>query len=145
MEKNISLFKKLKIYSQYKKLIKENRLDLENRFNLRIDEAYRLYTVINVPPDNIGEAYSLKKSDIDRIAENFIKEYSTELGTFLNSKGLNELYDFYELKKVDKYSYLVVVGFSMFRSDERRSRILKIWIPIISTLFILGSLFFILK
>ena len=145
MEKNISLFKKLKIYSQYKKLIKENRLDLENRFNLRIDEAYRLYTVINVPPDNIGEAYSLKKSDIDRIAENFIKEYSAELGTYLNSKGLNELYDFYELKKVDKYSYLVVVGFSMIRSDERRSRIFKIWIPIISTLFILGTLFFILK
>jgi len=145
MERNISFFKKLKIYSQYKKLIKENRLDLENRFNLRIDEANRLYTVINVPPDIVGEAYSLKKSDIDRIAENFIKEYSSELGTFLNSKGLNELYDFYDLKKVDKYSYLVVVGFSMFRTDERRARIYKIWIPIISALVILGTLFFTLR
>ena len=126
-------------------MIKENRLELENRFNLRIDEANRLYTVINVPPDVVGEAYSLKKSDIDRIAENFIKEYSSELGIFLNSKGLNELYDFYDLKKVDKYSYLVVVGFSMFRSDERRARIFKIWIPIISALVILGTLFFTLR
>jgi hypothetical protein len=145
MNKNISFLKKLKMYSQFKKMIKENRLELENRFNLRIDEANRLYTVINVPPDVVGEAYSLKKSDIDRIAENFIKEYSSELGIFLNSKGLNELYDFYDLKKVDKYSYLVVVGFSMFRSDERRARIFKIWIPIISALVILGTLFFALR
>jgi len=145
MNKNISFLKKLKMYSQFKKMIKENRLELENRFNLRIDEANRLYTVINVPPDVVGEAYSLKKSDIDRIAENFIKEYSSELGIFLNSKGLNELYDFYDLKKVDKYSYLVVVGFSMFRSDERRARIFKIWIPIISALVILGTLFFTLR
>ena len=145
MNKNISFLKKLKMYSQFKKMIKENRLELENRFNLRIDEANRLYTVINVPPDVVGEAYSLKKSDIDRIAENFIKEYSSELGIFLNSKGLNELYDFYDLKKVDKYSYLVVVGCSMFRSDERRARIFKIWIPIISALVILGTLFFTLR
>jgi hypothetical protein len=33
------------------------------------------------------------------------------------SKGLSELYTFYESKKVDKY-YLIVVGFSMFKTDK---------------------------
>lgn len=145
MNKNISLIKKIRVFSQFKKILKENSVELENKFNLRIDSANRLYTVINVPPESIGEAYNLKKNDIDRIADNFIREYSKELGGFLNSKGLNELYDFYDLKKVDKYSYLVIVGFSLFRSDERRARIYKYWIPILSGLTILTTLFFLLK
>lgn len=145
MNKNISLLKKLKLFSQFKKTIKTNSVELENKFNLRIDSANRLYTVINVPPELIGEAYNIKKSDIDRIADNFIREYSKELAVFLNSKDLNELYEFYDLKKVDKYSYLVVVGFSFFRSDERRVRIYKYWIPILSTIGILGALFLFLK
>lgn len=145
MNKNISLIKKIRIFSQFKKIIKANSSELENKFNLRIDSASRLYTVINVPPEAIGEAYNLKKSDIDRIADNFIREYSKELGAYLNSKELNELYDFYDLKKVDKSSYLVVVGFSLFRSDERRSRIFKYWIPILSGLTLLTALFLLLK
>ena len=145
MNKNISFIKKISIFSQFKKIIKSNSVELENKFNLRIDSAHRLYTVINVPPELIGEAFNIKKSDIDRIADNFIREYSKELGTYLNSVGLNELYDFYDLKKVDKYSYLVVVGFSFFRSDERRARIYKYWIPILSTITILTTLFLLLK
>lgn len=144
MNKNISLLKKIKLFSQFKKTIKINSVELENKFNLRIDSANRLYTVINVPPELIGEAYNIKKSDIDRIADNFIREYSKELAVFLNSKDLNELYDFYDLKKVDKYSYLVVVGFSFFRSDERRVRIYKYWIPILSTIAIFSALFLLL-
>jgi hypothetical protein len=145
MNKNISLLKKIKLFSQFKKTIKINSVELENKFNLRIDSANRLYTVINVPPELIGEAYNIKKSDIDRIADNFIREYSKELAVFLNSKDLNELYEFYDLKKVDKYSYLVVVGFSFFRSDERRVRIYKYWIPILSTITIFSALFLLLK
>ena len=145
MNKNISLLKKIKLFSQFKKVIKSNSVELENKFNLRIDSANRLYTVINVPPELIGEAYNIKKSDIDRIADNFIREYSKELASYLNSKELNELYEFYDLKKVDKYSYLVVVGFSFFRSDERRARIYKYWIPILSGLMVLTALFLLLK
>lgn len=145
MNKNISLLKKIKLFSRFKKTIKINSVELENKFNLRIDSANRLYTVINVPPELIGEAYNIKKSDIDRIADNFIREYSKELAVFLNSKDLNELYEFYDLKKVDKYSYLVVVGFSFFRSDERRVRIYKYWIPILSTITIFSALFLLLK
>jgi hypothetical protein len=145
MNKNISLIKKISIFSQFKKTIKSNSVELENKFNLRIDSANRLYTVINVPPETIGEAYNIKKSDIDRIADNFIREYSKELGGYLNSIGLNELYEFYDLKKVDKYSYLVVVGFSFFRSDERRARIYKYWIPISVSVAFLTTLFLLLK
>ena len=128
--KQMSFFKKLKLFRFYKKSIKNNRNELEQKFNVRIDRAYRLYTVLNVPEELIGEAYVIKKSDVDRIAEAYIKDFSKELGDFLNSKGLNELYDYYTLTKVSKYSWHLVMGFSLFRSNEWYDKLYLRYIPI---------------
>ncbi len=121
MSKKISLFKKISIFRDYRKSLRLCKNELEQKFGARVDNAWRIYNVINIPVESIGEPYLLKKSDIDKIAETTIREYTTELGIFLDSKGLKEMYDFYELSKVDKYSYLVVVGFSLpnntFRSN----------------------------
>ena len=116
--KTISFFKKINLFWSYSKTIRENKKELLNSFRIRIDRAKIMYTVLNIPEEIIGEAYSLKKSDIDRISENFIKKYGEELSIFLNSKGLNELYEYYEIKKVDKYSYLLVWGFRFFKSQK---------------------------
>jgi hypothetical protein len=116
--KRISLFKKIRIFRAYKKSLKSIKTELEQTFGARIDNAWRIYNVINIPNEVIGEPYNLRKADIDKIAESSVKEYTTELSKFLNTKGLQELYDFYEVKKVDKYSYLVVIGFSLFKSNE---------------------------
>jgi hypothetical protein len=130
MKSNTSLWKKIKLFGNFKKSIKENKIELEKKFNIRIDKAYRLYTVLNIPEELVGESYSLKKSDIERISQNFIKDYGTELATFLNSKGLNELYEYYEIKKVDKYSYLLVYGFSLFESNKYYNNLYWRVIPI---------------
>lgn len=116
--KDISLLKKIKLFRDYKKALNRNRNELSSKFGLRIDNAYRLYTVLNIPEELIGEAYSLKKSDIDKISENYIREFSSELSKYLNSKGLKELYDYYQVDKVGKYNYLLVFGFSLFRSNK---------------------------
>ena len=115
---NISIFKKIRLFNNFKKVVKENRRELTARFNLRIDRANRLYTVLNIPEELIGEAYALKKADIDRISQNYIREYSSELSKYLNSKGLSELFDFYKIDKVGKYSYLIVFGFALFKSHK---------------------------
>lgn len=139
MNKNIFFLKKIRLFSFYKKAIKENRSEIEQNFGLRIDKAQRMYTVLNIPEEIIGEAFSLKKSDIDRISENYIKEYSSEISRFLTSKGLGELYSFYEVKKVDKYSYLVVIGYSLFRSNEYYDKLYWRVYPIIGALAIIGA------
>jgi hypothetical protein len=113
---NISFFKKLSLFSFYKKTLKQNKIRLERELNIRFDSAYRLYTVLNIPEELYGE-FTLKKSDIDKISENYIREYSFEVSKFLKSIGLNELFESYEIRKVDKYSYLIVIGFSLFRSN----------------------------
>ena len=132
--KRISLYKKINIFRGYKKSLKSIKTELEQTFGARIDNAWRIYNVINIPNEVVGEPYNLRKADIDKIAESSVKEYTTELSKFLNTKGLQELYDFYEVKKVDKYSYLVVIGFSLFKSNEYYDNIRYKIIPTLSVI-----------
>ncbi len=132
------------MFRTFKKIINENKTELEQKFAMRADNAKRLYTVLNIPEEVIGEPYNLRKTDIDKIAENFIKEYSFELGKYLDSKGLQELYEYYEIKKVEKYSYLVVLGFSLFKSNKYYNNIYYKIIPAISIVAIILSLIFFL-
>lgn len=125
-----SLFKKISLYYTYKKLLKNAKKELELKFNARVDRVSRIYTVLNVPMDTIEEPYNLRKSDIDTIAQTFIKEYTNQLSKFLNENGLYELYDFYETKKVGKYSYLLIFGYSLFNTQKIAKR-LFIYIPLI--------------
>ena len=116
--KNISFWKKVKLFFFYKKTIKEIETQLEAQFKIRIDRESRMYTVLNIAEENFGENFSMRTADINSISQNFIKDYTNELSKFLNQKGLNELYDFYDIKKVDKYSYLIIYGFSLFKSNN---------------------------
>ena len=130
--KGLSILKKIKLFNQFKKSQSKIKYDLETKFGIRIDYAKRMYTVLNIPPDIIGESYSLRKSDIDIISEKFIKEYTSGLSKYLTDNGLSELYDFYKIQKVDKYSYLLVLGFSLFKSYKYYNTLYYIIYPIIS-------------
>ena len=130
MNKNIGFIKKLRLFSSYRKTVNRLERQLEQNFAIRLDSAYRMYTVLNVPEELIGEAFSMKKSDIDRISENYTKEYIAELSRFLGQNGLSEILEVYEIKKVDKYSYLVVIGFSLFRSNEFYNKLYLRYTPI---------------
>jgi hypothetical protein len=138
MAKKISLLKKIKIFREFRKTIKLNKTEIEETFGARIDNAYRIYNVLNIPYDMIGEPYNLRKSDIDKLAENFIREYTVNISEFLDSKGLKEMYGFYEVKKVDKYSYLVILGFSLpndtFRSNVYYDNLRYRVIPTVSVI-----------
>lgn len=125
----ISLLKKLKLFNEFKKKIKSKDKELLLKFNIRVDNSYRMYTVLNIPEDLIGDAYSLKKSDIDKISENFTREFTIGISNFLDSFGLKELYEIYEIKKVDKYSYLIVIGYSLFKSNKYYDRLYYRVIP----------------
>jgi hypothetical protein len=140
--RNISIFKKISLFFLYRKAIRKIEKQLEREFNIRIDRAYRIYTVLNVPSELIEEPYNLRKGDINTLSQNFIKEYSSRLSKFLDSNGLYELYDFYNVEKVDKYSYLLIFGFSLFNSQKVFRNIYLYWIPSIVIISILTILLF---
>ncbi len=142
MNNNLSYFSKIKLFLLFKKTIKNNSSELLSNFNIRVDNSYRMYTVINIPEELIGEAFSIKKSDIDKISENYIREYSSKLGLFLNKIGVAEMFEFYEIRKVDKYSYLIIIGYSLFRSNEFYDMLYWKLIPITSILAVISFLYF---
>ena len=150
MKYKTSFFKTLKLFKEYKKTLKNKRNEIEQIFGSRIDEAYRIYNVLNISENMIGDPYNLRKSDIDRFAETMIREYSSKISDYLDSIGLKEMYNFYEIKKVDKYAYLVVLGFSINNSNCRSNiyydnlRLRVIPISVLSLILILSLLFFII-
>lgn len=127
--KKLSLFKKISLFLKYRKVLKIYEDDLLNRFNIRIDNVCRIYTVLNIPQDIIEEPYNLRKSDIDAIAQKYIKEYSLELSKYLDSKGLKEMYSYYDVDKVDKYSFLLIFGFSLFKTHIIMNKIITRFLP----------------
>lgn len=141
--KRISFYKKLKLFFFYKKVLKKQREDLEKNLNIRLDDAYRMYTVLNIPENIIGDSYILKKSDRDIIVQAYIKEYTLTLSKYLNNNGLNELYSTYDIKKVDKYSYLIVIGYSLLQSEKLYDRFYYRVVPITTILLLLSIIYFI--
>jgi hypothetical protein len=143
----MNLYKKIRLYRSFKKNLRNNRVYLESNFNARIDKASRIYTVLNIPEDLFGEPYNLRKSDIDSISETYIREYISKISEYLNSIGLSELYDFYEpIKKVDKYSYLIILGYKPFNSVEYNKLIWFRILPILSISSIISLIiYFIFK
>lgn len=140
------MFKKLKVFLNYRRTIKNIEENLGRELNARVDNAYRIYTVVNVPVEVFEEPYNFRKSDIDKISEKYIKEYFSKLSDLLNKNGLIEMYNVYDIEKVDKYSYLTIVGFSLFRTDKLFTKILLRWIPISLLLSIIGTtIYFLFK
>ena len=134
--RNISFYKKVKLFLLYRKTIKTIEQPLERQFGIRIDKASRMYTVLNIPKELIDEPYAIRKADIDTISQSFIKDYTNKLSVFLNQNGLNELYDFYDISKIDKTSYLLVYGFSLFKSDKFITNLYKT-IPVVAVIAII--------
>jgi len=126
-----NVFKNIKLFNFYKKRIKTVQDNLKLKYNVRIDKADRMYTVLNIPENLIGEAYSLKRSDIERISQTYLKEYVTELGIYLDSIELKELHKTYTVEKVGKYSFLLVFGFSLFKSHKYYNFMYYVFTPLV--------------
>jgi hypothetical protein len=142
----MSILKDLRLFFSYKSSIRKNKVRLQGDFNMRIDNADRMYTVLNIPSNLVEEPYNLRKEDIDKIAQNYIRDYINELSTFLNSIGISELYDFYEpIKKVDKYSYLIVIGYKQLDSVEINKILYRVILPIISIVGLISFTFWLWK
>ena len=136
-------WKSIRLFLFFRKTILSNKTVLLNNFGCRTDYICRIYTVLNVPKEFIEEPYNLRTTDIDSISQNYIKLYATELQNYLNQLGLRELFDFYEMKKVDKYSYLLVFGFSLFNTRKMTYNLLYLllFLTVFGIFFLIYNLF----
>jgi len=132
----MGFFRKLYLFFVFRKKLLKIETDLKIQFNIRVDNIYRLYTVLNIPTDIVDEPYNLRRSDIDSLSRNYIAEFNYRMSEFLNQRGLTELYRIYDMEKVDKYSYLLVFGFSLLDTRRMANYLLFFWLPLFVLSFI---------
>lgn len=128
----MNLFKKIKFFFVYRRIIKKNKARLEGEFNLRIDKVNRMYTVLNLPEDAVIYGKDL--------SEKYIKKYLSDVDLFSKEIGLSELIGLLNMKQIDKQNYLVVFGYSKFNTAKVANRLIiaGLLLPII---WILISIF----
>lgn len=112
----MNLFKKIKFFFEYRRIVKQNKARLEGEFNLRIDRVNRMYTVLNLPEDAIIYGKDL--------SEKYIKKYLSDVDLFSKEIGLSELIGLINMKQIDKQNYLVVFGYSKFNTAKVANRLI---------------------
>jgi hypothetical protein len=130
-EKRISLFKKLRLYRIYSKIVNSNMDKLGNMtLRLHKDRINRLYTVINLNSD--VETYGVN------LTESKIKDYVSSADTMFGQIGLTEYVKVNKIEKLNETNYLIIFEFKYLNIG-------KFYIK--SVLYSLGfiSLAFILK
>lgn len=113
MEK-LSLFKRIKLFQEYWKLLKRNKnflTDKRNGLNLRIDRAGRIYTVYTCP-DGVKE-YGME------LGQKYIREYINSVEPKFIEIGLIEYVGLMNIEQLpgDGLDFLIVFGFKGFQSN----------------------------
>lgn len=118
-----NIFRKVTLYFQYSRTVSANKAVL-GQLNIRVDNVDRLYTVVNVPEELFEGVYDSRVTDRMRISQGYLAEYLRNTSRTLNEIGLTELYRVYDTRRVDKSSFLVIIGFSLFDTRKVAVRIL---------------------
>tara|TARA_R110000772_G_scaffold2410_2_gene8421 strand:+ start:44000 stop:44416 length:417 start_codon:yes stop_codon:yes gene_type:complete len=114
MEK-LSIFKRLRLFKDYKILIKRNKqliTDKTNGLNLRIDRVGRIYTVFSCPAD--VRQYG------SELAEKYIKEYIGKVDVLFVKTNLSEYVGIREITQIegDELDFLIIFGFKGFNTAK---------------------------
>lgn len=112
----MNYWKKLKHFRHYKKLLKQNKGLLLQNYNMKIDDVYRCYTVVNFPPEDQENVRQYGYYYID----NKMREYIKNVQEFFAALGLFEMIGVSELKQLDDYNVLLIIEFKHLNSKKIR-------------------------
>ena len=99
------MFKKIRNYFVYRKIIKQNLPTLTSRYKLKYDNIYgRLWTVYNLPEEN----HETAKKYGYRYLDEQVKKYIDSLQTYFWNIGLGELISVRKIDALDSVNVLIV-------------------------------------
>jgi hypothetical protein len=110
----MNIFQKWKYFKLYKKLLKNNKDTLFLKYNIKVDNIYRCYTVINFPPH---EQENLRQYGYQYI-DNHVRKYLRDIEEFFSHLGLFEMVGVSELKQLDDYNVLIILEFKFLNSKN---------------------------
>jgi hypothetical protein len=113
----VNIFKKIKLFFIYRKLIMDNyKIIVQGDNNFRIDKAYRIYTILSIPEKDAKYGIT--------VAEEYINEYLIKADYFFNKLNLTELIALYEITQINENNYLLVFGYSQLNTKKVLSNII---------------------
>ncbi len=136
MSKNLNIFKRIKLYRNYRRILRNNEEVLKSKkYNLRVDYVGRLYTVVNLPTDVQKDI----KTYGTKLAEKYIGEYVSEVDKLFASIGISEYVGILDVKQETELDYVIVFGFKFIDTAKFANRLLMtmIFIPVAWVLFLL--------
>ena len=139
------MFNKWKRLFFYIKTIKKNIDKIRNHFilqselkpyqitDIKLDRAYRLYTVVNMKPET---EENMRKYGY-YLLDNEVKKFISELNTKIKDIGLLEDVGLSRADQIDTSSVLIVVEFKHNKITKILRNLLILTFLLLSTLFIL--------
>ncbi len=128
----MNFFRKIKNLRYYCNILDENRDELYEKFNIKVDNIYRMYTVYNIDEDEwrtyggdkpilyenktIEDFLSNKSSsgammNGEEYFDRIIKIKLSKLDQYLINKGLGEMYGMSSKYRIDKLNVKVVIEY----------------------------------
>lgn len=152
----MNIIKKIKNLIYYINSIKKIESELYSKFNVKVDNVYRLYTVYSINPKEYEQYGGSDKiivnneieSAIERLSASkmnntimngedlFKKKVDTNLSKlerFLNDNGLIELYGLTQKRRIDTYNYKVVIEYKYLRTNVWANVLLVTFLTIIGS------------
>jgi hypothetical protein len=108
----IKLYNSIKLFFDYRKFVKEQKMHLLDNFALNVNTFNEMYTtiILSDAPDEIKKTYG------DALPEYEIKNYIKKLNKYFEKFGMTELINVYEIKKINNELYGVAFGFSLINN-----------------------------
>jgi len=135
----MNILKRIKYYKYYKSIISENKDTLLKKYNIYVDDLYRLYTIVSITETEYNsfgirheQQFNLSSSEATKLLNEALNEMTINKGKivsgddFLISKtdshiklldqyliniGIAELYGMSEKSRIDKYNMKYVVEY----------------------------------
>jgi len=126
------MIKNIKNFFYYKSVLKKIEKELDEKFSIRIDSIYRMYTIFSMLPKEFN-IYG------DELFEAELKKYIKKVDTFLNERGLKELYGLSNQERLDDLNYKIVIRYKYLNTLKIANTAI-----ILSVMSILGIILFFL-
>ena len=110
------MIKSILNYVRYRKIIDDNREELEKKYDVKIDNLYRLGTRVSLSENKYTVLKEYKNSELDiyKNLDEEVKKTITKLDRYFMQKNLVEYIGIFNIDRMDVNLVLVILSFRLF-------------------------------
>lgn len=105
------MIKAIKNYLYYRKMVKQLREPLFEKFGVRVDVLGRLYTVFTIPEKEYKEYVMQYFDHSEKLVDTDFRSYKKKLDNYLIKQGLTEMYGIYLEERVNERQFKLGIAY----------------------------------